>query len=354
MAETPTIGVVIATPGRASLYRTLRSILYQGLVVGDDVLVVGDGFHQATKDLVDAFGPPFRYIATQATRDWGHSQSNYGFKHVKGDMVVYQDDDDIFLPRAFDEMRRLFAANPDRPMIGRVKTPLWGLLWHEPGTKTLLDGHCMVVPNDKAKLGFMTLDYNGDQAYISTCIERYKAINWVDRVWTLTRPEWKLFPTRHQPLTKYMPPDKMKLYSDMTLRLIAVIGKLDMTDDYTWWFHDDAGALQGAVRIFEASGSAHATVAYNDGAYAKELVEFAAWSAQGLDCTFYSRGDDEDPALIEALHGCKFEDHVVLPTNRDYTMYWPPKWFPFQVAVEITDGRGVRVPDWRDRWSPDE
>lgn len=354
----PTIGVIIATPGRASLYRTLRSILYQGLIAGDDVLVVGDGFHRPTKDLVEAFGPPFRYIATQPTRDWGHSQTNFGLKRVKGDVVIYQDDDDIFLPRAFEEIRRIYEQMPGRPMIGRVKTPLWGLLWNQPGTKTLLDGHCMVVPNDKTKLGFMTLDYNGDQAYISTNLEKYDGINWVDRVWTLTRPTWKLFP-RRAAVEQYSLADITKkwLHDDMVKRMPALADRLPVgPDDWLWWFESEEGDLHAAVRLYEEDGNAHATIAYIPGTadeVVEELVEFAAWAAQGLNCWFYTTGEEPE-GLLKALAAKKFEDHVVLPTRRDFVMEWPPKWFPYQLAVEITDAHGVRVPDWRDRWTPDE
>ncbi len=130
MATQATIGIMIATPGRKSLYRTLHSILYQNAPI-EDVLVVGDGFHEPTAELVEsvaAMGLPCRYVATEKTRDWGHSQLNYALKHVRGTYISYQDDDDCYLPRALTEMAKLVSEfETPRVLIGRVKTPRFGL-----------------------------------------------------------------------------------------------------------------------------------------------------------------------------------------------------------------------------------
>lgn len=348
----PTIGIIIATPGRASLYRTLRSIAYQGLLPGDDILVVGDGFHEPTKRLVEAFGPPFRYVATERTRDWGHSQLTWGLKHVRGDIVTYQDDDDIYLPRALEEMRRLMVEHPDAPMIGRVKTPMWGLLWHEPGMKSLLDGHCLVAPNDKKKLGYVAHEYHGDQVYISTTIEHYPTINWVDRVWTLTRPTWKLFPRRGDAPPAY----QQNFDREFVERLPSVAGRPHQgPNDWMWVFTSQERGPQhpvAALKLFEDEGQTWAVMSYvpSDDAQEviEELVEFAAWAGQGADVSFGTLATDEE--IIVELKKKGFKEHMTGKTLHDYSMEWPPKWFPFQVAVEIVDDAGVHVPDWRDKY----
>lgn len=351
----PTIGVVIATPGRASIYRTLRSIQYQGLLSGDDVLVVGDGFHQATKDLVEAFGPPFRYVATRATRDWGHSQLNWGLKRVGGDVVIYQDDDDEFAPRAFEEIRRLMAEHPDRPMIGRVKTPNLGLLWSEPGMKTMLDGHCLVAPNDKTKLGYVAAAYHGDQGYISTTLEHYEGINWVDRVWTVTRTGWKLFPKREQP----SPTTNVyayNFYSEFVERMPACERRvLNGEDDWTWFFYSQERGPQhpiAALRMFEEESRTWATMSFVPGDEVKEVVEevieFASWAAQGRELWFATLADDDE--IIDMLHIKGYQDHMVGKKNHDYTMAWPPNWFPHGTIYGLTGPNGERIQDWRDRW----
>jgi glycosyltransferase involved in cell wall biosynthesis len=348
----PNIGIVIATPGRASIYRTLRSILYQGLLSGDDILVVGDGFHQPTKDLVEAFGPPFRYVATEPTRDWGHSQLTWGLKHVKGDIVTYQDDDDIYLPRALEEMRRMMAKHPNAPMVGRVKTPFRGLLWWEAGIKTLLDGHCLVAPNDKKKLGYVTSEYHGDQVYISTTIAHYPDLNWVDRVWTLTRPTWKLFPKRGPAPQTYQD----NFFREMCERLPSVAGRpLNGDNDWFWTFYSQDRGLKhpvAAVKLFEEEGRAWATVSYvpgdNTDEVVEEIVEFASWAGQGCEVWFGTLADDKE--IIAELKKRGYKDHMIGRTNHDYTMAWPPKWFPQDDAVELLGPDGMHIPDWRDKF----
>lgn len=343
-----TIGVVIATRGRASILRTLQSISYQGLYKGDDILVVGDGLNAPTRDIVEVFGPPFRYIATGQTGDWGHSQVNYGIKKVGGDVVVIQDDDDIFAPRAFEQIRWLYSEHPGVPMIGRTKTPTLGLLWSEPGTKTLLDGHCLVAPNDKEKLGYFAADYSGDQCYIAKTVQHYAEINWVDRVWTLTRPTWKITPSRSPAPSAYAD----AFHDEFVYRLPSVEGRETKgLKDWSWVFYTEDRVPPhpaAALRMFEDGDRLWATMAYCDNSVLEDVVEFAAWAGQGRDVWFGTCADD--PELIAVLVKKGFQDHMMGKKNADFVLSWPPKWFPFHVLHEIRDENGVHLPDWRDQW----
>ena len=329
----PTIGVVIATPGRASIYRTLRSIQYQGLMAGDDILVVGDGLHQPTKELVEAFGPPFRYVATRATRDWGHSQANYGLKNVRGDVVVIQDDDDIFLPRAFEEIRRLMAGNKGLPIVGRVKTPFLGVLWTKPGD-SVLDGHCIVVPNDKKKLGFFGPEYDGDQVWIKTSLQPYGEVNWADRVWTLTRPTWKLFPRRVSPVKD--DPYWAAFSSEIEARAPgAKEHEANGEHDWTWFFYTaDRGPKHpvAALKLWEEENRSWASMAFVSGEgmveVVEEVIEFASWAAQGQELWFGTRSSGEEDALLIATLRLKgYKDHMIGKVNSDFTLDWPPRWW---------------------------
>lgn len=299
----PSIGVVIATPGRRSILRTLASISYQGIEEGDDVLVVGDGYHEPTAELVSFLGAPFRYVATEKTRDWGHSQFNYGLKHVRGDWVTGQDDDDIFLPRAFDEIRSIVEGLKDPcPIIGRVVTPYLGILWTEPGRQPL-DGHCLVVPNDKSKLGYMGLDYAGDQTWLASNMAEYDTYTWADRVWTLTRPHWKLWPV-----------------------LLEVTGACRV-----WVFYRDEGGTQGTERVAELMtcfkhGHWNASPSFSVGVTdeeIREVMEFAAWAGQGEDVwvrisALMERAADQARASGYEMH--REEDGVL-----EFVSEWPPE-----------------------------
>lgn len=296
----------------------------QGLIPGDDVLVVGDGFHGPTKELVEAFGAPFRYVATTPTRDWGHSQSNYGVKNVKGDMLIYQDDDDIFLPRAFDEIRKVATRFPNAPLIGRVKTPYRGILWKEANTDAVLDGHCLVVPNVKDKLGFFTSEYVGDQAWIKTCLEPYEEVYWIDRVWTLTRPAWTLYAFRGLIGND---PEKLMFKLAWEAAVPGILNRpLNGGDDWTWTFCDkesSAGAYMpvATLHMYLDDERVIATISARPGTEKKhlqEVAEFAAWAAQGLDCWMRQQPDDQE--IVEALTSRGFVPHG---TN-EFISDWPP------------------------------
>lgn len=303
-----TLGIVISTPGRRSLYRTLQSIEYQKENV-EDVLVVGDGYHKPTAEMVELMGPPFRYIATQRTRDWGHTQVNYGLMHVKGTYVTVQDDDDIYAPRAIEEIIKIANAfGSPHPIIGRVKTPALGLLWNKVGEDATLDGHCIVIPNNKKKMGYMTSEYSGDQTYIRTSLQPYDNITWLDRVLTITRPTWELFSRR-------------------------VNTKLNW--GYSYNFYPDDNGIPGEVPVAKIHLSAFDD-SYHCSIYAEnlkphqyqELVEFAIWASQGEDTTFaFKPLRDEHRPIIEALTDRGFKPYITKTEHTEYYHEWPPNWW---------------------------
>lgn len=318
------LGIVIATPGRRSLARTLQSIYYQREPVAD-VLVVGDGYDAPTEELVAFFaevGLPARYIATQRTRDWGHSQINYGLKHVRGDYVTYQDDDDIYMPRALEEMDRLSReVETPRPILGRVKTPRFGLLWQRPDDSTVLDGHCLVAPNDKRRLGWMASDYNGDQGLIHTTVRNYNAVAWCDRVWTLTRPSWKLMPWEMKHGDDWW---EWTLCDETTPRVVLHMAKHEehdfMTVDILW--------LADGITQEELG----------------EVAQFAVFAAQGNDVRFKINIAWPD-SLRDALTDWNYKEHY----TDEYSHDWPPDFWAYVAPFDHTVGAdGQPLKDWRD------
>jgi glycosyltransferase involved in cell wall biosynthesis len=343
MSTTKSLGIIISTPGRASLYRTLHSIFYQQAPV-EDVLIVGDGHHEGTSDLVCLLadsGYPVRYIATEKTRDWGHSQLNYALKHVRGDYVVVQDDDDIFLPRALNEMARLVSEfESPRVLMGRIKTPNHGLLWQQAGPKAVLDGHCMVAPNDKRRLGWFDPAYNGDQCFIHTTVRNYKNISWADRVWTLARPHWKLWPSQ----------------------MLEVPSGVWAVDFYR---SDDIGPFAtpgisryGRIATLASSsdGDRHMVRATRREETPtieewREIAEYAVWAGQGKDC-WLRIVDADEPLLEQALLVANYKEHVRTDDFVEYTHDWPADFWPVKAPfTHLVDALGNEVPDWRsDCW----
>ncbi len=320
----PSIGVVIATPGRASILRTLNSILYQGLEPDDDVLIVGDGYHKATAELVEFLGWPFRYVATEKTRTWGHDQINYGLKHVQGDWLLLQDDDDIFCPRAFDEARDIIMKlDSPRPVMGRVMSPYLGILWKAPATEPL-DGHCLLVPNDKAKLGYVGLQYAGDQDWIQSNLKAYDAISWADRIWSYTRPEGTLWPK----LWESFPHSRGQVSA--------------------WSFHHDVDGF------WDSEPAADLIMARQDKDYwlarlttrkalslteYREIVEFATQAGQGSDVWFKLHPSQR--TLIMALVAAQYELHSLTDNEAEYVFEWPPKRFEPPVKEEQDANQGT-------------
>lgn len=287
----------------------------QGLIPGDDILVVGDGYHEPTKRIVEMFGPPFRYVATRQTRDWGHSQANYGLQNVKGDYIIAQDDDDIFLPRAFDEVRDIVSKfSVPHPIIGRVMTPFLGILWSAPGVEPL-DGHCLVIPNDKKKVGYFGIEYEGDQKWLRAALESYDDYTWADRIWSLTRPKFTLWPR----LTK--DPNTM--------------------DRCYWTFHrTDRGiwAEEPAIRLYmrwdSFSDDQHwdASIQRLDKTTTldevEEVVQFAAWAGQGNNVRVCN---PEDGVISRAALRSGYK---IVPYSFNYEYAWPPH--KFEPAEEQT------------------
>lgn len=317
------IGIVIATPGRASLFRTLYSIAYQKEGI-HDVLVVGDGPCPIAAEIVEAFGPPFRYMEGPKTRDYGHTQLNLGFMEVRGEYLTYQDDDDIYVPRAFEEMCSIIRVfDEPHPFCGRIVTPKLGLLWALPGDDAILDGHCLVTPNVKTKIGSMWPQYNGDQAYLHNTLRCYDHVTWCDRIWTLTRPKWKLFPVRY-----------------------------GGAGHWTYKFHVDNGGVPGrladlTLTLEERDCAMLATLEGRepDCIYYPEVVEFAAFAAQGARLVF--------PLTIQDTY---LQAVLNLKQFKSNEIGWPAPWIPVANANTVVDpDTGEPFPDWRwDVWNPNK
>jgi glycosyltransferase involved in cell wall biosynthesis len=319
------LGIVISTPGRRSLGRALDSILYQRSGV-EDVLVVGDGFDGATKELVEFYatlGLPARYVATVKTRDWGHTQVNYGLDHVKGDYVTYQDDDDIYLPRAIEEMVHLASEQRDpQPIIGRVVTPRFGLLWQRPNVTSCLDGHCIVLPNIKRKLGWMASVHSGDQCFLHTSLRNYDNWQWCDRVWTLTRPAW---PLHARAQVSHAGGWLWSLYRDNFPAPVAILS-LDKDPD---------------------SDRCIAKLDHHD-LSRDELVcalQFMVYACQGNDCWFRFH-DADNMRLRGALVDANFKEH----TTTEFTHDWPPDFWPPVPDFDhtVNPENGEKLTDYRD------
>jgi glycosyltransferase involved in cell wall biosynthesis len=126
----PTLSVVIPSAGRPLLARTLASVVRQ-VIPGDEVLVLVN----------DAW-------------DWGNSARQEGQEKAKGDYVIFCDDDDVFVPGAFQAMRTWALEHPGRIGIFRRKSDAWPTQWKEPLLRPgNVQSSNFLIPNVSGKIG---------------------------------------------------------------------------------------------------------------------------------------------------------------------------------------------------------
>ncbi|HVN79668.1 MAG TPA: glycosyltransferase [Terriglobia bacterium] len=169
--ETVRFSVLVPTMGRLSLTDTLRSIIQQPLMPGDEVLVIGDLNHGCNpgRDIMNEFGPQFFYYSCGGAKNaWGGPQRNLGLTVAKGSWLTYMDDDDLMAPYTLEIMRGLCANHTDRPIMTRMRWPDGKAL------ESMVGGQCLWVPNVPYKVGFFGNEYCGDQTWIETTMSKYQ------------------------------------------------------------------------------------------------------------------------------------------------------------------------------------
>lgn len=143
------LSVIIPTMGRPSLVWTLKSVIPE-LLPGDEAIVIGDGPQPISKEVSIEAGA--RYLETPPTRQWGHAQRNLGMEQAKGDYLAFIDDDDIYLPGAFQAMRRAIMEAPGKLFIFRMQYKD-GILWEKPElTLNNVSTQMYVFPNVPGRL----------------------------------------------------------------------------------------------------------------------------------------------------------------------------------------------------------
>lgn len=164
----PTLSILIPTVGRSSLSRTLESVRTQRLIPGDEVLLAVDGGDDSAHSAWAASGLPGRIVkvAGGPHRDWGCTARNLVIPMASADYVCFIDDDDVYLPGAFDKIRSALAVNPDRPHLFRMG---WRdkIIWEERVVREAnFSTQQIVVPNVSTRLGRWTSRYEGDYDFL--------------------------------------------------------------------------------------------------------------------------------------------------------------------------------------------
>lgn len=195
----PTLSLIVPTHREdRPLRRCLDSVAGQ-LGPADEVIVVGDTFDAplpGVESLVASYGPRYRYVAHDAgCHDYGHSQVNYGLTLATGDYIHLNDDDDVWTSDALAAFRTAIGwqwAEP-RPFLFRFQSWVGPVFWAELGhfERNWIGGHCLLFPNDQARIGRFGAQYNGDFDFVEQTVNFYgghqRAI-WMDQVIAVARP----------------------------------------------------------------------------------------------------------------------------------------------------------------------
>jgi len=161
------ISVVIPTIGRASLAAAKASC-----VEADEIIVVED-----------------------ATGDHGYTARTRGMAQATGTHIVFMDDDDVFLPGAFDLFREHAC---DVPVIFRMDHYAHGILWREPVLEFgNVSTQMFMVPNVPEKFGVWAphmpgfQEPGGDYTFLAGCVEKMGGPVWREEVVAKLRPDFR-------------------------------------------------------------------------------------------------------------------------------------------------------------------
>lgn len=175
--STAIFSVVVPTVGRAALARAVRSLQDQ-LRPGDEVIIVRD----------------------LGSGDWGAAARMDAIRRARGSHLLFMDDDDEFLPGAFDAFRSFAEETPDRVGIFRMRYqfhpsyPRRHVLWETPELREgNVSTQMFCVPNLPDKLGVWNPERAaGDLDFIlGTCALQGDPI-FREEVVAVIRPAWGL------------------------------------------------------------------------------------------------------------------------------------------------------------------
>jgi glycosyltransferase involved in cell wall biosynthesis len=195
------LSVIIPSANRpALLRRQLMSIVNQPLWPDDEVIVAGDevdGPQPEIATLCAEFGAQYLGVPA-AAHDYGHTQINEAMRQARGRWLTFNDDDDIYAPGAFAAMRRAIAAQTTpTPILFRFMAHFGRVVWHTRGDtrRSHIGGHCIVCPNDPARLGDWTQEYEGDHSFVVGTLNHYDLSDWRNEVIAIARPMfgWRRF-----------------------------------------------------------------------------------------------------------------------------------------------------------------
>lgn len=190
------LSVIVPTLGRETLAYTLASIKPQ-MQPGDEVVCVSDGQNLKAERLWHQANVPGRYRETAVTHDCGASQRNLALSLARGDVVLFMDDDDAYLPGSFAAIRKALAEQPV-PHVFRMRyaAESWGhkpgnVLWRVPQfVNDNVSTQMLAYPN-RPDLPRWDTEFGHDLRWAEAAAALFPAVVWHETVISEIRPGLK-------------------------------------------------------------------------------------------------------------------------------------------------------------------
>lgn len=163
----PSIAIIIPSSGRWSLRDTVGSAAYQ-LRPSDQLLV----------DVND-------------DGDYGNAARRRMMQQAHTDLLMFQDDDDVYLDNALDVVRAAAIENPYRVLIFRMLyRQNRHALWTDPVLRQgNVASQMICVPNIPPLLGEWTDRYESDFDFVSSTCERIPPVWFEDIISLVNHPQ---------------------------------------------------------------------------------------------------------------------------------------------------------------------
>lgn len=189
------ISIVIPTIGRPGLLRSILSLSCQ-LQGGDELIVVTDGDSPEASRIVKKSGVQCsvfksNYPETRCGHRCGNAAREYGMLQATKEILMFLDDDDIFLPGSISLGRSAIENSPNTISIFRMVDQKGRTLWK---SKSLTYGNVgtpmLVIPNNKERFGRWGLRSGGDFDFTVSTVAKYPpgSVIWREEVICLCRP----------------------------------------------------------------------------------------------------------------------------------------------------------------------
>lgn len=183
----PSISIVLPTVGRDTLVDTLDSLVAAGLARYDEILVMADGPKQESIGPI-AFRHPVNEIAKVCVTlmedrggFWGHPGRNEGMAQATKRLVMFTQDDQLFVPGALKVVREVVLASKHWDKTGHIFQVVprnAGIVPVKVGAMAVgfIDADCVCVPRNLLPFcAEWTNHYCGDNDFIVNTANNLRA-----------------------------------------------------------------------------------------------------------------------------------------------------------------------------------